>query len=77
MDTEEYFYLLDKHDWYYDFSDDSRVWKMGKADEKLLKRLYVDNTNFEKMYNDFHSHYFSGQAFGTKKVAKPKLSNYK
>lgn len=33
---------LERHDWYYAYSDDHRVWKAGVNEEKKLQGLVVD-----------------------------------
>ncbi len=37
MTKEEYERLLDKHDWYYMFSDDHRIYEEGVRQERELK----------------------------------------
>jgi hypothetical protein len=45
---EEYIELLKKHDWYYEFSDDHRVWAAGHASAKHLSSLaLVFDPDFE------------------------------
>lgn len=40
---EELENLLKSHDWFYDYSDDSRVWRRGESErmriEQLMKKL--------------------------------------
>jgi hypothetical protein len=60
MTKKEFFYLLERHDWTYDFSDDGRVWKKGKDNETKLLKLAKDNQEFMKLILDYQNHIFKG-----------------
>lgn len=36
---EEYKALLARHDWFFEFSDDHRVWARGRIDHKKLEQM--------------------------------------
>ena len=39
MDQIEYFKKLQSHDWYYDYSDDNRVWEKGRRESQRLQAI--------------------------------------
>lgn len=49
---EEYQDMLEKHDWYYEMSDDSRVYQSGTKNRLNLLQLANSNKEFEQMYKD-------------------------
>ena len=67
----EFWEKLDQHDWYYQMSDDGRVYRAGAQAENLL--LNEARTSLFKMalYNAFHLNHFSGKTWGTEKAPKP------
>ena len=54
MNIQEFYDELEKHDWFYAYSDDHRVWKKGADNRMRLLRLISENgEQFEKLYDDF------------------------
>ncbi len=49
----EYFNRLTNHDWYYNYSDDHRVWKAGSANYDLIRDKSKENVTYKRMYNEF------------------------
>ena len=49
----EYFKELRYHDWYYNYSDDHRVWKAGSANYDLIRDKSKENLTYKRMYNEF------------------------
>ena len=49
----EYFKQLRYHDWYYNYSDDHRVWKAGSANYDLIRDKSKENLTYKRMYNEF------------------------
>ena len=49
----EYFKQLRYHDWYYNYSDDHRVWKAGSANYDLIRDRSKENLTYKRMYNEF------------------------
>ena len=70
MNIQEYYDLLDRHDWYYDFSDDHGVWNAGRINADKLASLATSQEK-KQLLNDFHSHKFSGKPWGTEEKPKP------
>lgn len=67
----DYWNRLNGHDWYYDFSDDHRVWKEGHAVQKELEGIARQSPDHKALYEGFGSHHFSGPSWGTPKTPKP------
>ena len=69
----EYYDKLDKHDWFYDFSDDRNVRALGqKNDDEIKKIADTHGDKYLALYVDFKLHYFSGDSFNSLKAPKPK-----
>ena len=49
----EYFKQLRYNDWYYNYSDDHRVWKAGSANYDLIRDKSKENVTYKRMYNEF------------------------
>lgn len=74
MTIEEYYALLEKHDWYYEMSDDHRVWKAGVAARDNLVAIAAEHGGqYQTLLDGFRAHYFSGDPWGTEKQPKPTL----
>ena len=54
----EYFRELQRHDWYYEYSDDHSVWKRGSDERTRLtqKKEYVGGV-YHEMYSEFYNWY--------------------
>lgn len=76
MDIEQFFQELEKHDWYYPFSDDGGVYRRGHENEIRLKGIAAQSERHQKLYDAFMAHYASGDAWGTEKQPKPKLADF-
>ena len=72
MTLTEYYDVLDKHDWFYDFSDDRKVRRKGQQKEHeimMIASAYGDK--YLALYQHFHLHHFSGDSFNLPKAPKP------
>lgn len=58
MNKQTFTELLEKHDWYYMFSDDSNVYDKGLREENEIKEAYKDNSELEEIYNSYFKQYF-------------------
>lgn len=65
----DYFELLARHDWYYEFSDDHRYWSSGNASWRKIVLMAQQERLFDRMKNDFVNWKF-------KKGPEPKLEDY-
>lgn len=59
MTLKQYKERLQKHDWYYSFSEDGRVYDSGLAEEKELKKLAENNSSFKKAYDSIFNKFFN------------------
>lgn len=58
MTNEEFFDLLERHDWYYNYSDDHRVWKKGSEASKRLQAIIQENDLWTRMYLAYSDYIF-------------------
>jgi hypothetical protein len=49
----DFYKILANHDWYYNFSDDGRVWRAGQAMEKCIVSCALRNPFANFMYCKF------------------------
>jgi hypothetical protein len=70
MTVKEYFQKLQQHDWFYDYSDDHRVWQRGVNSRDELYRAFSIDEKFKVMYNDYYAY------IGGKRDTQPKLEDY-
>lgn len=72
MTLQEFWDMLDRHDWYYHFSDCSKTFSRGRQSENNLHSVATSNgPEFKEMLDAFHTHKFSGEHYGTEKQPKP------
>jgi hypothetical protein len=53
MTIQEFYDDLAKHDWYYSFSDDGRVFKQGEARERQLKSTAAQVRGGKELFQAF------------------------
>ena len=75
MEELQAFYdRLERHDWFYHYSDDGRTYSAGKnAERKLLNDAAAaeNGTDFEYLFKQYHDYVFSGPMYGNDKKPKP------
>jgi hypothetical protein len=52
-EKDTYINLLRQHDWYYDYSDDDRVWNKGYDERKAMNRLQEKHDPDNKIWNEY------------------------
>ena len=62
---------LNVFDWFFDFSDDHRVWTNGCAEQNRLIRAAAAIEGGDGMRQAFAKHHFSGKSWNTEKAPKP------
>jgi len=68
----QYYDSLERHDWYYMMSDDHGVYTRGSANELILRRVAKSKgPSLERMFQQFHSHKFTGGPWGTTQTPLP------
>ncbi len=55
--AEEFEKMCKQHDWYYDKSDDMRVWDRGYASEQTLRQAIVTNRQFMNIFEKYKPTY--------------------
>lgn len=76
MTLKEFFQELETHDWYYAWSDDSRVYRSGSANEERLRKEALTDPVKARMIDDWSKHMFNGEAWSTVQPPRPKLNDY-
>lgn len=61
MTPHDYQIELEKHDWYYVFSGDARIWQKGKDNEDTLKSLATTPELKELYAKEFKKHFNNHQ----------------
>ena len=57
MNREDYIKLLECHDWYFEMSDDFRVWEKGQKNLDKLLRIAGQNSEFRNLFNEYQEKY--------------------
>lgn len=64
MTLAEYKEALARHDWFYYFSDDHRVWSGGEvASKNILSIATNGNDDFKRAYNEAVEKNFNNESF--------------
>lgn len=53
MSIEDYEKELKEHDWYHAYSDDPRVWEMGRFDYNRLVKLSKLSNEHEELFKKY------------------------
>lgn len=73
--VEEYYKLLQKHDWYFSFSDDHREYAKGSAERSALTVMARQSPEHKKLLAGFELHHSSGPAWNTEQSPLPSLAS--
>ena len=71
MTLQEFWDMLNRHDWYYQFSDDHSMWSDGNKNADQIRLLSDISPGHKKLYEGFQKHYFGGEAFKKPESPKP------
>lgn len=66
----EYYDMLDKHDWFFDFSDDNERWRSGLTTEEKLREIATQSAAHSTLFAKFEK-YKHADPFDSS-VPKPK-----
>lgn len=58
MEASEFFKLLEKHDWFYQYSDDHRAWTKGSDEARRLQAIIQEDPLFTRMYLAYSDYMF-------------------
>lgn len=69
---EQFYDMLDRHDWFFGYSDDSRVYRYGSDNLERLKEIAGSlGGDHAALLAAFQRHHFSGAPWSTPKWDKP------
>jgi len=68
---QDFYDRCENFDWFYEMSDDGRVYRDGVAAHAKLKAEAVSDAEKMVIYVAWKDHYFSGLQFGTVKKERP------
>ena len=75
MDIQEFFKLLENHDWFYQYSDDHRAWEKGRKEGQRLQSIIQEVPLYTTMYLAMSDYMFKPLE-ERKDLVKPKLEDY-
>ena len=58
MTLNEFYTKLGYHDWYYQYSDDHRVWRNGQENFETLKMVSRESPEHTKLFEDYVQYVF-------------------
>lgn len=67
----DYYKMLNIHDWYYLFSDDSVAYAKGATNLKKLKAIAEESKDHAELFKGFWDHHYTGAPWDGEKTAKP------
>ena len=62
MTLKEFYTKLGYHDWYYQYSDDHRVWRRGQDSYDYLQMMAKESPEHTKLFEEYASYVFSQTA---------------
>lgn len=60
-------------DWFYDYSDDHRVWERGSAAHSKILAEAKASPQHRSLYDLWFRHHFTGKPWGTEEFTKAEL----
>lgn len=57
MTRQEFFDKVNRHDWFYEYSDDHRVWREGSNSFDTIRNAMKENAEFRAIYDEFTAYY--------------------
>jgi len=73
MELKEFDTMLKNFDWYYNMSDDHRVWRAGEAANARIREVAKTSDVHKELYEFWSKHYFSGEPWGTENFTREML----
>lgn len=75
---QEFYDMLDKHDWHYVMTEDRRAYSVGKESEQKIKRIVSGNGfEFHDLLQAFEDYKWQGPPFNISKPERPGESKLK
>lgn len=57
-----YVAALTHHDWYFDYSDDIRVWRAGKTAHTALEQTAKEHNEYQEAFNAWSAHVYQNMS---------------
>ncbi|CAM0016776.1 hypothetical protein MYOV011v1_p0279 [Vibrio phage 6E35.1a] len=76
-ELHQFFHDCSKFDWYYNYSDDHRVWTRGERESKALQARSRANSVTTAIYEAWSKYMFTGPNYGNERAPKPKWEDYR
>ena len=76
MLLKAYFDMCRNFDWYFENSDDDRVYTAGMKCREKLREFADSDEVLMKVYKAWEAYEFSGDLFGTPQLPEPQLSDF-
>jgi len=73
MELKEFDSMLRTFDWYYQMSDDNRVWRAGESANARIREVAKTSAEHNELYEVWSKHYFSGASWGNEKFTREML----
>lgn len=71
VSLNDFYDMLEKHDWYYEFSDDHRAWKKGRLEYQKIKAIAAISPEYRQLHEDWTKHMFTGGPWKNEQAPKP------
>lgn len=71
VSLKEFYEMLEKHDWYYAWSDDVRVYDRGMLSYGRLAKVAEQSDKHRELLKAYADHMFSGKPWNTVQTPKP------
>lgn len=71
MPLLDYYLLLEKHDWFFDYTEDPTVWRRGQAAHAHLQQIAKTSPEHQALYQKYRDYVFSGASFDKERLPKP------
>lgn len=69
---KEFYDLLERHDWFYSFSDDHSVWLAGNRRQKELQAIAENGgQEYIDLLKAYEDHMYSGKPWDNEQAPKP------
>ena len=63
MNLQDFDQKLRNHDWFYNYSDDGRVWRAGEQVENEIRSISKLSPQHLALFEAWNQYYFSGPSF--------------
>ena len=70
-ERQEFFKQCQSHDWYYQYSDDGRVYDRGRETSHRLQSKAKTHPALMEIYKSWSNYKFTGKSFGTEQSPEP------